>query len=49
MMAGLDVTIEDELALLKGQSMTYKPVIYAANVADDLAWMTGRINEIVAK
>jgi len=50
MAKSLDVTDEDELALLKEYNLlTYKPVIYAANVAEDDLADDGASNEMVAK
>ena len=50
MAKSLDVTDEDELALLKEYNLlTYKPVIYAANVAEDDLADEGASNEMVAK
>ena len=48
MAKSLDVTDEDELALLKEYNLlTYKPVIYAANVAEDDLADDGASNEYV--
>ena len=50
MAKSLDVTDEDELALLKEYNLlTYKPVIYAANVAEDDLADDGASNPHVAK
>ena len=50
MAKSLEVTDEDELALLKEYNLlTYKPVIYAANVAEDDLADDGASNEMVGK
>ena len=50
MAKSLEVTDEDELALLKEYNLlTYKPVIYAANVSEDDLADDGASNEMVAK
>ena len=50
MAKSLEVTDEDELALIKEYNLlTYKPVIYAANVSEDDLADDGASNEMVAK
>ena len=50
MAKSLEVTDEDELSLLKEYNLlTYKPVIYAANVSEDDLADDGVSNEMVAK
>lgn len=50
MAKSLEVTDEDELSLLKEYNLlTYKPVIYAANVSEDDLADDGASNEMVAK
>ena len=50
MAKSLEVDDEDELLLLKGYNLlTYKPVIYAANVAEDDLADDGASNAMVAK
>ena len=50
MAKSLEVTDEDELSLLKEYNLlTYKPVIYAANVSEDDLTDDGASNEMVAK
>ena len=49
MAKSLEVTDEDELALIKEYNLlTYKPVIYAANVSEDVLAYDGASNEMVA-
>ena len=50
MAKSLEVDDEDELAILRGYNLlTYKPVIYAANVAEDDLADDGQSNEMVAR
>ena len=50
MAKSLEVEDEDELSILRGYNLlTYKPVIYAANVAEDDLADDGQNNEMVAK
>ncbi|MBR6627459.1 MAG: DUF933 domain-containing protein, partial [Lachnospiraceae bacterium] len=50
MAKSLEVEDEDELSILRGYNLlTYKPVIYAANVAEDDLADDGQSNEMVAK
>ena len=50
MAKSLEVDDEDELAILRGYNLlTYKPVIYAANVAEDDLADDGQSNEMVGK
>ncbi len=50
MAKSLEVEDEDELSILRGYNLlTYKPVIYAANVAEDDLADDGKSNEMVAK
>ncbi|MBP5198680.1 MAG: redox-regulated ATPase YchF, partial [Lachnospiraceae bacterium] len=50
MAKSMEITDEDELALMKEYNLlTYKPVIYAANVAEDDLADDGESNEMVSK
>ena len=50
MAKSMEIEDEDELALMKGYNLlTYKPVIYAANVAEDDLADDGASNAMVAK